>query len=129
MEHHKQVSSKEGLAALDRIRQICMELPEVTEEIDGFGHTSFRVKDKPFVMMGENKEGVSAAIKTLPTTQEFLIQQPGYFKTPYIGQHGWTSLFIIENQNWEDLKGYIYEGYCRAAPKRLSKLISNAEIH
>ncbi|WP_284036509.1 MmcQ/YjbR family DNA-binding protein [Neobacillus sp. 114] len=127
MAHNRQITSKLGLDAENQIREICKALPEVVEQVDGFGHTSFRVKDKPFVMLGENEGVVSISVKTLPTTQEFLLQQPGYSKTPHIGQHGWTSFQAKQDLNWEEIRGYIFEGYLRAAPKSLAKLVSNAE--
>jgi hypothetical protein len=46
---HSKISSKEGLALVESVRQIAMRLPDVTEHIDSFDHTSFRVNDKPFV--------------------------------------------------------------------------------
>ncbi|CAH0344721.1 MmcQ/YjbR family DNA-binding protein [Bacillus sp. CECT 9360] len=101
-----------------------MEFPEVFEEVDSFGHTSFRVKDKPFVMMGE-EERLSIAVKTLPETQEFLLQKEGFSKTPYIGQHGWTSFDFTVVPEWDDLESFITEGYLRTAPKRLAKLVQS----
>ncbi|MGB8956403.1 MAG: MmcQ/YjbR family DNA-binding protein [Tumebacillaceae bacterium] len=108
---------------LATVRKICMRLPEVAEQVDSFGHISFRVKDKPFVMMGDNESGYSLAIKTLPTTQEILLQQDRFSKTPYIGQHGWVSLNKSEQPDWKEIEELIIEGYLRSAPKRLVKLV------
>lgn len=105
------------------VRKICMRLPEVAEQVDSFGHISFRVKDKPFVMMGEKESGYSLSIKTLPTTQEILLQQDRFSKTPYIGQHGWVSLSQTEPIDWNEIEELIIEGYLRSAPKRLAKLV------
>lgn len=126
MSGEKQVTSEQGLAMLAKVREICARLPEVTEAVDKFGHTSFRVKDKPFIMMGESEKnvpGASLSIKTLPTTQELLLQQEGYTKTPYIGQHGWTSFPPVDALDWAEVEGYIFEGYLRTAPKSLAKLV------
>ncbi|MCY9696744.1 MmcQ/YjbR family DNA-binding protein [Paenibacillus alginolyticus] len=67
---HQFVSVK-GLELVAKVRAFCMELPEAEEKVDGFGHITFRVKDKPFVMMGETDGQPSTAIKTNLTTQEF----------------------------------------------------------
>lgn len=48
------MTSPEGLEMLERVRRICSALPEVEEIIDGFGHNTFKVKGKSFVIMGEN---------------------------------------------------------------------------
>lgn len=121
---HEKISSKEGLAMVESVRGLAMRLPEVTEQIDSFGHTSFRVNDKPFVMMGEGGEGgPSLSIKTLPLTQESLLAQDRFYKTPYIGHHGWTSILAKDIGDWKEIEDYLLEGYLRTAPKRLTKLI------
>ncbi|UQZ86828.1 hypothetical protein SK3146_06121 [Paenibacillus konkukensis] len=123
MTHHSLLNSPEALQLLERIRAVCMEFPEVAEKIDAFGHTSFRVSDKPFVMMGQ-KEGLpTLAIKSTPAFQDILLRQEGtnYFKTPYIGHHGWVSVQNIERIDWEETKQLIEEGFYRTAPKRLAK--------
>lgn len=125
---HGQISSKEGLAMVEAVRKIAMRLPEVTERIDEFGHTSFRVNDKPFVMMGEGgTDGPSLSVKTLSLTQEILLQQDRFYKTPYIGQHGWTSILARDVSDWKEMVDYILEGYLRAAPKRLAKQLHNTQ--
>lgn len=124
---HDRISSKEGLALVDSVREIAMRFPEVTEQVDAFGHTSFRVNDKPFAMLGEGgPEGPSLSIKTLALTQEVLLQQDRFYKTPYIGQHGWTSILAKNIADWTEIGDYLLEGYLRAAPKRLAKLISSS---
>jgi predicted DNA-binding protein (MmcQ/YjbR family) len=122
MIHDKSINSLQGNELLSKVREIATRFPEVTEAVDKFGHTSFRVKDKPFIMMGENEGGASLAIKTLKTTQQLLLEHKDrYFKTPYIGQHGWTSFFTNIELNWDEIVGYIKEGYLQTAPKKLFK--------
>ncbi|OAS20647.1 MmcQ/YjbR family DNA-binding protein [Paenibacillus oryzisoli] len=120
MSHH-QITSPEGLALVARIREYCTKLPVVEEKVDGFGHTTFRVKDKPFIFIGETDGRVSTSFKTNLTTQEFLLSQDGtaYKKTPYIGQHGWVSIMDIELVPWSEIEDLILEGYARTAPKKI----------
>ncbi|MEC0208434.1 MmcQ/YjbR family DNA-binding protein [Paenibacillus ehimensis] len=121
----KTVKSEGGLQLLDKVRTYCIGLPEVAEQVDSFGHTSFRVNDKPFVMLGEHGEDGSLAIKTSPATQEILLQQDQteYFKTPYIGQHGWVSIRFANRADWQEIEELIQEAYLRTAPKRLIRLL------
>lgn len=118
---HTQIQSAQGLALLARMRDYCTKLPEVEEKVDGFGHTTFRVKDKPFIFMGEMDGQISTSLKTNLTTQEFLLGQDNtpFRKTPYIGQHGWVSIFDIERVPWIEIQDLIVEGYARTAPKKL----------
>ncbi|WP_328087748.1 MmcQ/YjbR family DNA-binding protein [Fictibacillus sp. B-59209] len=123
MASHKEIVSETGKQMLQQVRGICIGFPEVKEHVDGFGHTSFRVKDKPFVIMGENEQGTSLAIKTLPETQEILLQEERFFRPAYIGQHGWTSIYHSGGVNWKEIHSLILEAYQRTAPKRLVKLL------
>ncbi|WP_274650239.1 MmcQ/YjbR family DNA-binding protein [Paenibacillus humicola] len=119
---HRPIESKEGLAMVERFGAYCMSLPGTEEEIDGFGHTSFRVKDKPYVRLGEGGgRGPGMTIRTLPETQEVLLRQPYYEKPMYIGRHGWVSLRASDPVPWEEIQGLVWEAYCRTAPKRLWK--------
>ncbi|TDF96754.1 MmcQ/YjbR family DNA-binding protein [Paenibacillus piri] len=117
----RQLQSQAGLNMLKRVRQICAPLPEVVEKIDGFGHTTMRIADKPFVFMGE-KDGVpTMSFKADPFMQELLLQQDDYFKTPYIGHHGWVSVASVAKMQWDEVEPLIAEAYRRAAPKRILK--------
>ncbi|CAN7202531.1 MmcQ/YjbR family DNA-binding protein [Rossellomorea sp. LjRoot5] len=106
-------------SVIDENRRFCLRYPKVHEHLDGFGHVSFRVKDKPFVIIGE-----TLSIKTLPANHEILLEQPGYIKAPYIGRHGWV-LVEVEEAGWQAIKGLIREGYLIAAPKRLANQVQN----
>ncbi|MDR6552066.1 MmcQ/YjbR family DNA-binding protein [Paenibacillus qinlingensis] len=128
MSHH-QLQSPSSLAHLARIRDFCTKLPEVEEKADEFGHTTFRVKDKPFIMLGENDGQVSTALKTELTTQEFLLGQEGtaYQKTPYIGRHGWVSIWNVDLVPWTEIQDLIVEGYARTAPKKLVQQLKSTK--
>ena len=108
-------------AILEKLRAICLTLPEAVEIIDGFGHNTFKVNGKSFVISGESDKGFRLSFKSDRETQEFLLQKDYFFKTPYIGQHGWVSIQNPAGGRWDELTGLIQEAYLRAAPKRLVK--------
>ena len=111
------VKSPEELAILDRLRAICARLPETREAVDGFGHTSFRVRDRPFAMMGSSE--LHLALKADPATQDVLIRTGRWERTPYIGQHGWVSAVDCHDLDWAAIEELVEDGWRRAAPKRL----------
>ena len=119
----KRIRSPEGLKAVERVRDLIEDLPEATEAVDKFGHTSFRVRDKPFVMMGEGSQGPSMAIKTTLDKQKSLLEQGDFVRTKYIGQHGWVSLERLSSTDWDLIEHLIVEGYLLVAPKSLGKLV------
>ena len=124
MSHQGQLDSPEGRALLEALRQACAGLPEVTETIDGFGHTTFKVRGKSFVIAGMGEEGGDVAIKADHASQAALIRRGPWFRTPYIGQHGWVSITDPLSGDWSEVELLIEDGYRLAAPKRLVKLLS-----
>jgi hypothetical protein len=127
MKNKESIKTEETAVIFTLVKEICMRFPEVSEKLDSFGHTSFRVKDKPFVMMGE-KDELSVAVKTLKETQEILLQQKGYSKTAYIGQHGWISVDTSIISDFVHLESLITEAYLRTAPKRLVNLFKENNL-
>lgn len=104
---------------LENARRVCLGLPKAEEHIDGFGHTTFQVNGKSFVRLGGGEKGPSLAFKSDRETQDWLLQDEKFFKTPYIGHHGWTSIRNPAGEGWDELTSLIQEAYLRTAPKRL----------
>ncbi|MDM5286761.1 MmcQ/YjbR family DNA-binding protein [Peribacillus frigoritolerans] len=115
------MESRDTEAMLDTVRNICLALPEADEHIDGFGHNTFKINGKSFVISGESEKGFSLSFKSDRETQELLLQKEKYFKTPYIGRHCWVSIQNPDREDWDELTYLIQEGYLRAAPKRMVK--------
>ena len=115
--------TKAELAAVKKLNAIARALPEVTETRDGFGHTVFKVGKKSLVFVGEDGGPVHLSINVDRETQRFLIEQGGFERTPYIGQHGWTSHEVTRATDWEHIAQLMREAYRRVAPKRLVKLL------
>lgn len=121
MEDGKRISSDKGVEVLQKVRELCMDLPEVEEIVDGFGHVTFKVNRKSFIIMGEDEQGqLGLSFKSNLETQQLLIQQGGFVKTPYIGRHGWVSVKSSDlDLDKDGLRDLLKEAYYRAAPKWL----------
>lgn len=121
------MSAPAALAAIERLRPVVAALPEVDETVDKFGHTTFRVRDKPFVFVGNGRadEG-SLSIKSDRETQRFLIEHRPFAKTPYIGQHGWVSVERLPPDDWAEVEALVVDGYRLAAPKSLVRRLDEA---
>ncbi|WP_235714654.1 MmcQ/YjbR family DNA-binding protein [Neobacillus dielmonensis] len=96
-------------------------MPEAKELIDGFGHNTYKVNGKSFVISGEGEKGFRLSFKSDRETQQLLLQKSYFYKTPYIGHHGWVSIENPTGEVWTELADLIQEAYLRAAPKRLVK--------
>jgi predicted DNA-binding protein (MmcQ/YjbR family) len=121
--HDLQLQDPEGQRLLAALRDACAALGEVQEVVDGFGHTTFKVAKKSFVIAGMGVDGHAISIKCDPVTQAHLVRRGPYYRTPYIGQHGWISVDSPLDRDWAEIRELIVDGYRRAAPKRLRKLM------
>jgi predicted DNA-binding protein (MmcQ/YjbR family) len=115
------MESHETAGMLECLRKVCLALPEALEHVDGFGHNTFKINGKSFVISGESEKGFSLSFKSDRETQGLLLQKEHFFKTPYIGQHGWVSIHNPQGEDWDELTDLILEAYLLAAPKRLVK--------
>jgi hypothetical protein len=106
----------------ERIRAICLALPEAAEKPFG-GHTapSYRVRDKLFVMTGEDRTYLT--LKAPRGVQKILVNSdPERFFVPkYVGSKGWVGVRLDLSQapDWSEMSELIFESYCLTAPKRL----------
>jgi predicted DNA-binding protein (MmcQ/YjbR family) len=105
---------------LERLRAICLALPEATEG-GGVGDPTWRVREKIFAMQHRNDDRPSLWCKAEPGLQEALVRaDPArFFVPPYVGQHGWIGLWLDLPLDWDELAGLIQDSYRRTAPKRL----------
>ncbi|TDD62120.1 MmcQ/YjbR family DNA-binding protein [Actinomadura darangshiensis] len=110
--------------ALERVREICLSLPEVAEKPFG-GHTapSFRIRDKLFVMTSE--DGLYLTFKAGPGVQDALVSEaPERFFVPkYVGAKGWVGARLDVGQDWDEIAELIEDSYRLIAPKRLVRLL------
>lgn len=111
------------MTATDRLREICMALPEAHEEPFG-GHTSpcWRVRGKIFAMLGEFEEVVT--FKGEPGAQAILVEAhpDTYFVPRYVGHRGWIAVRAdAADVDWDELTGLLYASWRMTAPKSVVK--------
>ncbi len=109
--------------AIDRLRAICMALPEATEG-QGVGDPTFRVKDKIFAMQHPMENRPSMWCKAPRGLQEVLVnaEPERFFVPPYVGQHGWVGMWLDIEIDWEHVSELVEQSYRMTAPRRLLKL-------
>ena len=114
---------------LDRVRQLCLALPEAEEKL-AWGEPTFRVRNKLFAMYanaethhGKGIDGVW--IKSTRVNQDLLVRHdPGrYFVPPYVGPSGWVGVRLADNPDWEAVGELLRDGYRLIAPKKLLALL------
>jgi hypothetical protein len=110
---------------LQRLRSLCLALPEAAEK-EAWGHPTFRVRDKIFATFSMPEEGedgrVSMCCKAPPGAQEILVgSDPERFFVPaYVGHRGWVGVRLDVATDWDLVADLVEESYRLTAPKRLS---------
>jgi hypothetical protein len=110
--------------ALQRVRELCLSLPEVNERLS-HGSPTFFVRDKrTFVMYLDNHhdDGRLALWCAAPEgMQETLVraEPEHYFRPPYVGHRGWIGVRLDRGLHWNEIAGAIEDAYARIAPKAL----------
>jgi predicted DNA-binding protein (MmcQ/YjbR family) len=109
---------------LDRLRAICLALPEATEA-GGVGDPTFRVRDKIFAMRHGVGGRMSMWCKAPPGAQAALVgsDPERFFVPPYVGCHGWVGVWLDMELDWDEVAELIEESYRMTAPKRLAALL------
>lgn len=107
--------------AIDRLREICLALPEATER-ETWGHATFRVREKIFAIAGDDIGNWRVSCKARPGMQAALVEaRPDRFYVPaYVGPKGWIGMSLGEGVEWDEVGDLIEESYRMTAPKRLA---------
>lgn len=115
---------------LDRVREICLGLPEVTER-PSHGTPAFFVRGKKsFVWYWEDHhgDGITALWCAAPpgAQEEMLGEDPKrFFRPPYVGKNGWLGVRVDGRPNWDEVRAVIEEAYRTIAPKSLVAHLDN----
>ena len=109
---------------LERLRTICLALPEATEKV-AWGDPTWRVRNKIFTMQKGNVEGGTPSIwlKVEDGGQAVLVESKPerFFVPPYVGHKGWVGIDMARGRiPWGLVEELIRDSYRLIAPKRLT---------
>jgi hypothetical protein len=108
----------------ERLRELCLALPE-TNERPSHGHPTFFVRDKrPFLMVldghhGDGRFAIWCAAEG--GVQEMLVEADPerFFRPPYVGHRGWLGVRLDRGVHWDELAGIVEDAYAEVAPPKL----------
>jgi hypothetical protein len=115
-------------AELQRVRKLCLALPETTERLS-HGAPTFFIRDKrSFVMFHDDHHGDGrlAVWAAAPAGMQAMLVEGApehYFVPPYVGHHGWVGARLDRDLAWEELAGLIEDAWLTRAPRRLAASI------
>lgn len=114
------------MSLTDRLRAICLALPEATEK-EAWGDPTFRVRDKIFAMEKRGDGRVSVWCKAPPGSQQVLVNAAPelFFVPPYVGPKGWVGMRLDAGPDWAEVEAIVRRSYRLIAPKRLVALVED----
>ena len=110
---------------LARLRKLCLALPEAREEVK-WGHPNWTVRGKIFASYGAYQDRFSFGSKQTLPDQELLVEDARFFRSPYVGKHGWVSMYVDGDVDWGMAAVLILRSYGLVAPKTLAAQVDQA---
>jgi hypothetical protein len=113
---------------VERIRTLCMALPEVEERLSHGEAAWFVGGKKLFVMMSDHHHDDRTAFwcAAVPGAQQVLAgaAPDRYFRPPYVGHRGWLGVYLdAPAVDWDEISGLIEDAWRTVAPKRILALL------
>ncbi len=114
---------------LERLRKLCLVLPETTERLSHGAPTFFIRDKKTFVMYLDNhhNDGRLAIWCAAPEGMQAALVEADperFFVPPYVGHRGWLGMRLDRAFDWNELAGIVEDAYLTVAPKRLAEALS-----
>src|SRR5512138_1140508 len=108
----------------DRVRKICLALPEANEKLSHGEPTWFAGKGKVFAMLDSHHHGSPHLAVWLPHplgAQEALIEaDPArFFRPPYVGPSGWVGVILDTKPDWQMVQRMVRDAFAFVATKKL----------
>ena len=118
----KELKPDKSEKQVQRVRRICLALPETVEKLS-HGEPTFFVKKKVFAMCSVNHHHDGHIAVTIPAAigiQEALIKASPkkFYRPPYVGVRGWVGI-ELDRVGDEELALHIKEAWRLIAPKNL----------
>ncbi len=115
---------------LDRLRALCLALPQ-TYEKTAWNEPTFRIvngkifamhassgthhsPNRPSVWLHASKENQLLMVADRPDR---------YFAPPYVGPSGWIGVYLDGDVPWEELRELVRDAWMRVAPKKVLVLL------
>ena len=105
---------------VDRLRAICLALPETTEKL-AWGEPTWRVRGRLFAQLDDHHHGADHLAVWLPAPlgeQEAMVftDPERFFRPPYVGVRGWVGVRIDRRPDWTVVGRLVEQAYRMVAP-------------
>src|SRR5215210_4354399 len=118
------LGSDERDRILERIRELCLALPETSERLSHGSPTFFIRGKRTFltVLTDFHGDGRFAIWCAAPDgLQRTLVEADPerFFVPPYVGHRGWLGVRLDRGLHWDELAGIVEDAFAEVAPPKL----------
>jgi predicted DNA-binding protein (MmcQ/YjbR family) len=106
------------LQVLERVRALCVVLPECVETVS-LGHPTFKAGRKTFAVLETLNGRRAVLLHPGGLRLAELLRDPAFFVPPHVGRKGWVAVEIQRNTPWPLLGDLLKRSYRRVALKRM----------
>jgi hypothetical protein len=109
---------------LERLRRVCLALPDVSERLSHGSPTFFIRSKRAFLMVLDNHHGDGrfAIWCAAPDGMQRMLVEADperFFVPPYVGHRGWLGFRLDRAFDWDELAGLVEDAYASVAPASL----------
>jgi hypothetical protein len=109
---------------LERLRAICLGLPETSERLSHGAPTFFVRGKRAFAMVLTNHHGDGRFAIWCAAGEGVQAMLTGadperFFVPPYVGHRGWLGVRLDRGLDWDELAGILEDAYAEVAPVKL----------
>ena len=126
------VDRNERERTLQRLRELCLALPETSERLSHGAPTFFVGGKRAFLMVLANHHGdgrFALWCAAEPGLQRVLVEADSerFFVPPYVGHRGWLGVQLDRDVSWNEIAGLAEDAFTSVAPPRLVELVRPPE--
>lgn len=120
--HPVKPRTPQSRALIERVRTLCLALPDATEQI-AWGEPTWRVGGKLFAQLDDHHHGSAHVALWMPApdgAQAQLIDADPkrFFRPPYVGHRGWIAVVLDTDPDWGMVGALIEQAHAMIARPR-----------
>lgn len=109
---------------LEKLRELCLALPETSERLSHGAPTFFVRQKRAFLMVMTNHHADGRFALWCAASegmQKLLVDADPerFFVPPYVGHRGWLGVRLDRGLRWDEVAGIAEDAYAEVAPTRL----------
>ena len=109
---------------VERLRALCLALPEVTERLSHGEPTWFVRGKRTFVTFADHHHDDRLAFWAAAPAgaqQDWVDRDTQrYFRPPYVGTRGWVGVYLDVSVDWDEVADIVEDAYRTVAPRTLT---------